>query len=315
MEYWDRRPDAILQLIWAKPTPVLDEEALEVARTADAVIMVMGLSPRLEGEEMQVEVPGFSGGDRIDIGLPDVQEALIKELAAVGKPTVLVLLNGSAVSINWASENIPAIVEAWYPGQAAGTALADVLFGDYSPAGRLPVTFYKSVEQLPPFTEYAMKERTYRYFTGEPLFPFGHGLSYTVFRYSELRLPPQVQTGESVVVTAEVENAGSRAGEEIVQLYVTDLEASAPVPLRSLQGFHRVSLAPGEKKTVSFTLEPRQISLIDDQSQRVVEPGRFEVSVGGKQPGFSGVADASTSGVITGRFDVVGDILHIDERR
>jgi beta-glucosidase len=315
LEYWDRRPDAILQFVWAKPTPGLGEEALEIARAADAVVMVMGLSPRLEGEEMPVEVPGFSGGDRIDIGLPDLQEALIKEVAAVGKPTVLVLLSGSAVAIQWASQNLSAIVEAWYPGQAAGAALADVLFGDYNPPGRLPVTFYRSVEQLPPFTEYAMDERTYKYFTGDPLYPFGHGLSYTTFRYRDLRLPPRVQNGENVGVTVDVENAGGRAGEEVVQLYVTDLEASAPVPIRSLQGFQRVELAPGERRTVTFTLEPGQISLIDERFQRVVEPGSFQVSVGGKQPGFKGVADASTSGVVSGRFEIVGDTLRLSKGR
>ena len=160
-----------------------------------------------------------------------------------------------------------------------------------------------------------MKERTYKYFTGDPLYPFGHGLSYTTFRYSDLRLPPRVQNGGNVAVTVDVENAGKRAGEEVVQLYVTDLEASAPVPIRSLQGFQRMELAPGERRTVTFSLDPGQISLIDERFQRVVEPGYFEVSVGGKQPGFKGVADALTSGVITGRFEVVGEILRVDERR
>jgi beta-glucosidase len=192
IEYRTRRADAIAQLVWAKPEPRLREEALRAAEAADAVIMVMGLSPRLEGEEMRVEVPGFAGGDRIDIGLPANQQELMEAIVATGKPVVLVLLNGSAVSLNWAAEHIPAIVEAWYPGQAAGTAIADVLFGRYNPAGRLPVTSYRSVDQLPPFSQYDMQGRTYRYFEGEPLFPFGHGLSYTMFRYSEsptCRLP------------------------------------------------------------------------------------------------------------------------------
>jgi beta-glucosidase len=306
LEYWDRRADAMVQLVWARPDAGLHEKAVEAARGADLAIMVMGLSPRIEGEEMPVSIPGFSGGDRTEIGLPGPQEKLIRDVAALGKPLVLVLLNGSALAVNWAAQNVPAIVEAWYPGQAAGRALADVLFGDHNPAGRLPVTFYRSVEQLPPFKEYAMKERTYRYFTGEPLFPFGHGLSYTTFEYSDLQIPGQVQSGDEVAVEVRLKNSGEMAGEEVVQLYLTDLEASGTVPIRSLKGFRRVHLEPGEEKVVTFTLHPRQLSLIDNEQQRVLEPGSFQVSVGGKQPGFSGVADTRTSGLVTGRFEIVG---------
>jgi beta-glucosidase len=312
VEYQTRRADAIAQLVWARPEPRLLEAALEAARRADAVVMVLGLSPRLEGEEMRVEVPGFAGGDRVDIGLPAPQQALMEAVVATGRPAVLVLLNGSAVAVNWAADHVPAIVEAWYPGQAAGTAIADVLFGDYNPAGRLPVTFYKSVDQLPPFIDYDMKGRTYRYFEGEPLFPFGYGLSYTTFRYADLQLPARVRAGDEVEVSVRVQNVGDTAGDEVVQLYVTDLEASAPVPIRSLQGFRRVHLEPGEVKAVSFTLSPRQISLIDTQSRRVVEPGLFEVSVGGKQPSFSGSADAATTAVVSSRFEVVGDTLVLE---
>jgi beta-glucosidase len=304
-EYWDRRTDAIMQLVWMRPEPRLREEALEAARQADAIVMMMGLSPRLEGEEMQVEVPGFAGGDRLDIQLPDNQEDLIRAVTAIGKPVVLVLLNGSAVAVNWAAQHVPAIVEAWYPGQAAGPAIADVLFGDYNPAGRLPVTFYKSVSQLPPFTDYNMAGKTYRYFEGDPLFPFGFGLSYTTFTYSDLELPSQVSVDEDVAVSVEIRNTGVVAGEEVVQLYVTDVAASVPVPIRSLQGFQRVFLQPGESRRVPFNLESRQLSMIDNEGQRVVEPGVFEISVGGKQPGFRGIADASTTGVVTGRFEVV----------
>ncbi|UCC85261.1 MAG: glycoside hydrolase family 3 C-terminal domain-containing protein [Gemmatimonadota bacterium] len=312
VKYQTRRADAIAQLVWARPEPRLLEGALEAAGRADVVVMVMGLSPRLEGEEMRVEVPGFAGGDRIDIGLPAPQRELMEAVVATGKPVVLVLLNGSAVAVNWAAEHVPAIVEAWYPGQAAGTAIADVLFGDYNPAGRLPVTFYKSVDQLPPFTDYDMRGRTYRYFEGEPLFPFGHGLSYTTFRYSDIELPATVRPGEEVEVSVQVENIGDRAGEEVIQLYVTDLEASVPVPIRSLQAFRRVQLEPGEAKTVTFTLVPRQISLIDEDSRRVIEPGTFEVSVGGKQPGFGGLADATSTGVVSARFEVVGQTLVLE---
>jgi beta-glucosidase len=270
------------------------------------------LSPRLEGEEMPVEVPGFSGGDRTSLDLPPPQEELLEEITALGKPTTLVLFNGSAVAVNWASENVPAIVEAWYPGQAAGTALADVLFGDYNPAGRLAVTFYRSVDQLPSFTEYRMAGRTYRYFTGEPLFPFGFGLSFSKFEYSHLAIPSQVNAGAQIQVSVDVRNIGTRPGEEVVQLYVSDLVASVPVPVRSLQGFTRIFLKPGESKKVFFTLEPRQMSLIDSSWKRVVEPGAFRITVGGKQPGFKGNADAKTTGTVSGILDIVGDPVILD---
>jgi beta-glucosidase len=217
---------------------------VEAARQADAVVLVLGLSPRLEGEEMLVPVAGFKGGDRLDIGLPATQDRLLRAVHALGKPAVLVLLNGSALACDWAAEHVGAVVEAWYPGQAAGTALADVLFGDHNPAGRLPVTFYRSVAQLPPFSDYRMAGRTYRYFAGEPLYPFGYGLSYTRFAYRGLVVPDTVPNGQPVQVSVEVQNVGTRAGDEVVQLYVTDVEASVPVALRSLQGATRVSLEP-----------------------------------------------------------------------
>jgi len=307
VEYLPQRAGGEVQLMWAEPESILREEALQAAFGADAVILMLGLSPRLEGEEMSVEVPGFAGGDRLDTKLPAPQQALMEAVVATGKPVILVLLNGSAVAVNWAADNVPAILEAWYPGQAAGTAIADVLFGDYNPAGRLPVTFYRSVDQLPPFSDYDMDGRTYRYFGGDPLFPFGHGLSYTSFAYSDLELPETVQTGADVQLSVTVENTGSVSGEEVVQLYLTDLEASAPVPIRSLAGIERVLLQPGERKRLSFALTARQLSLIDAQAERVVEPGLFGVSVGGKQPGFDGVADAPTTDVVTGRFEVLGE--------
>ena len=170
LDYHEFVGDAGIQLVWSRPPETradAEREALDAARSADAVVMVLGLTPRLEGEEMKVPVEGFEGGDRVMLGIPQVQEDLLKKVVALGKPTVLVLLNGSAVAVNWAKDNVPAIVDAWYPGQAGGTAIADVLFGDYNPAGRLPVTFYKSADQIPPFTDYAMKGKTYRFFTGE----------------------------------------------------------------------------------------------------------------------------------------------------
>ena len=185
---------------------------------------------------------------------------------------------------------------SWYPGQEGGGAIADVLFGDYNPAGRLPVTFYKSVEQLPPFENYSMDGRTYRFFKGEPLYPFGHGLSYSRFKYSGLSFAtPTVSPTQGVTVSATVENAGSREGDEVVQLYVTDLDASVRVPLRSLAGVERVHLKPGERRVVSFTLQPRQLSVITDDGRTVVEPGEFKVTIGGKQPGFTSSANAATT--------------------
>ncbi len=257
LDYHEFSNDASIKLFWSPPGSPSTADAVAAAKQADAVILVLGLSPRLEGEEMKVPVEGFAGGDRVALGIPRAQEDLMQAIAAVGKPVVLVMLNGSAVSINWAAAHIPAIVEAWYPGQAGGDAIADVLFGDYNPAGRLPVTFYKSADQLPRFDDYSMKNRTYRFFTGEPLFPFGFGLSYTTFGYSNLK-----QTGDKV--TVEVQNTGSAAGEEIAELYV---KAGGP---RSLAGFQRVALRPGEHKTVQFALPQTKVT---------------EISVGGSQNG------------------------------
>jgi beta-glucosidase len=221
LDYHEYVGEADIRLVWSPPARDEAAEAVAAARQADAVVLVLGLSPRLEGEEMRVPVPGFQGGDRVKLGLPQAQENLMRAVMAAGKPTVLVLLNGSALAVNWAREHVPAIVEAWYPGQAGGDALADVLFGDYNPAGRLPVTFYQSEEQLPPFDDYAMRGRTYRYFEGEPLYPFGYGLSYTTFAYRNLSVPAEVKAGEVVPVEFELENTGSRAGEEVVQIYAT----------------------------------------------------------------------------------------------
>jgi beta-glucosidase len=312
VEMADRFGGITVELQWALRGRDDQAEAVAAAKQADVAVLFLGLSPRLEGEEMPVQVPGFSGGDRVSIDLPKVQEDLMHAVVATGTPTVLILLNGSALAVNWADANIPAIVEAWYPGQAAGIAIADVLFGDYNPAGRLPVTFYRSTDQLPPFEEYSMKERTYKYFTGSPLYPFGHGLSYTQFSYGKLKVTKSVKAGENVEISATVTNSGRLAGDEVVELYVTDREASAPVPIRKLAGFRRVSLAPGASEKVMFTLAPRELSLITDDSRRIIEPGVFDFSVGGKQPGFSGTADAATTGVLTGQFEVTGKPLELE---
>jgi beta-glucosidase len=305
---------AAAKLIWALPSGsrMLHDEALSKARQADVVVMVLGIAPSVEGEEMEVKLEGFRGGDRTDIALPKPQEELLKEVHALGKPVVVVLLNGSALAVNWANDNVAAIVDAWYPGEEGGTALADVLFGDYNPGGRLPVTFYKSVDQLPPFTDYSMQGRTYRYFKGNPLYPFGFGLSYTNFTYDNLKLSAnRIKAGAGLTITAEVCNAGRQPGDEVVQLYVTDVAASVPVPIRSLAGVKRVFLKPGETQKVSFALTREQMSIIDDKGQRVIEPGEFLVGVGGKQPGFKGGADANTTRVVTAGFTVTGKPLKI----
>jgi beta-glucosidase len=310
-EYFEGRVTAVAKLVWQPPAQQASgspyAEAVEVAKQADAVVLLLGISAQLEGEEMNVSEPGFLGGDRTDISLPARQQALLEAVSATGKPVVLVLMSGSALAVNWADAHVPAIVQAWYPGEEGGAAIADVLFGDYNPSGRLPVTFYKSVDQLPPFDDYKMEGRTYRYFKGDPLYPFGHGLSYTTFKYDKLKFGASgVTAGEGVRLSVEVQNAGSRAGDEVVQLYVTDAEASVRVPVRSLAGVERVHLKPGENRTVSFTLEPRQLAVIKDDGRMFVEPGDFRVSVGGKQPGFTGTADAATTSFVEGRFTVVG---------
>lgn len=305
MEYFQTNREAVAKLVWSYPRleERLIDEAVTAVKAADASVLVLGISAGLEGEEMTVKVEGFRGGDRTDLSLPRPQEALLKAVAATGKPVVVVLLSGSALAVNWANDNVPAIVHAWYPGGEGGTAVADVLFGDYNPAGRLPVTFYKSVDQLPPFTDYSMQGRTYRYFKGEPLYPFGFGLSYTNFAYTNLRFDARsVKAGRTVNVTVDVKNVGDRAGDEVVQLYVTDVVASVPVPIRSLTGFDRISLRPGEKRTVTFNITPRQMSLIDDGGKRVIEPGEFLVSAAGGQPGFKGTP------VVTGKFSVTGTV-------
>jgi beta-glucosidase len=311
LEYRHLRADAIVRLVWSPPELHPEEEALDIARRADVIIACLGLSPRLEGEEMNITIPGFSGGDRVDLGLPEAQEKLLQSLGSLGKPIVLVLLNGSAVAVNWASAHIPAIVEAWYPGEEAGNAIADVLFGDYNPSGRLPVTFYKSTDQLPPFKDYRMVGRTYRYFAGKPLYRFGYGLSYTSFAYSDFTFPQTAVVGESVAVSAEVQNVGKRQGEEVVQLYVSRTDLSADVPLRALEGFQRLSLQPGEKKRVQFLIPPAAFSYISDAGARTVDAGAFHIYVGGKQP-VPGQAD--DNGVVGGSLGLTGGELLLEKK-
>ncbi|HEU4720140.1 MAG TPA: glycoside hydrolase family 3 C-terminal domain-containing protein, partial [Gemmatimonadaceae bacterium] len=274
--------EAQAQLVWAPPSGPLEESAVAAAQQADAVVLFLGLTANLEGEEMRVQIPGFRGGDRTSIDLPAPQQQLLEKVVAVGKPTVLVLLNGSAIAVNWAQQNVPAIVEAWYPGQAGGTAIADVLFGDYNPAGRLPVTFYKSASDLPPFEEYAMKGRTYRYFTGAPLYPFGHGLSYTTFAYKNLRTAAaRVPAAGTIGVSVDVTNSGAVAGDEVVQLYVSHPASRVSRAIRELRGYRRVTLRPGETRTVRFSVPVSSLAYWNDRTDRwIVESAPVKLEVG-----------------------------------
>jgi beta-glucosidase len=284
LEYFQGTRDAEVRLAWKLPgfKPPF-EAALDAARAADAIVFVGGLTGDVEGEEMKVNYPGFAGGDRTDLRLPATQEKLLEALQASGKPVVLVLTTGSALAIDWAKAHIPAILVAWYPGQRGGSAVADVLFGAVNPAGRLPVTFYKAAEKLPAFDDYSMKGRTYRYFEGEPLYPFGYGLSYTRFRYSGLSLDhSSIARDGTLNATVHVKNVGGRAGDEVVQLYVRPPDTRYPRPRKELRGFRRISLAAGEEQEVSFTLRAgRDATRYDVQKKAyVVDPGRYQVQVG-----------------------------------
>ena len=271
-------------LSWEPPAQALLDEAVKAAQASDVIVAFTGLSPKLEGEEMPVKIEGFAGGDRTSINLPAAQQKLLEAVAATGKPVIVVNLSGSAVAMTWANEHAGAILQAWYPGVDGGTAIASVLTGAYNPAGRLPLTFYASTSDLPPFTDYSMKNRTYRYYTGKPLWGFGYGLSYTKFSYGAVKLSSnQVTAGEPVTATVSVKNAGAMAGDTVVEAYVKTPQAGGP--LEALAGFQRVHLAPGESREVSLTLTPRSLSSVDDSGARAVLPGSYRLSVGSAQPG------------------------------
>jgi beta-glucosidase len=284
LEFFEDIRDAEVRLAWRLPgaKPPF-EEALDAARAADVVVFVGGLTGDIEGEEMKVSFPGFAAGDRTDLRLPGSQRKLLEALHATGKPVVLVLAAGSAMAVDWAQQNLPAILMAWYPGQRGGTGVADVLFGDFNPAGRLPVTFYRASEKLPAFDDYDMKGRTYRYFAGEPLYPFGHGLSYTRFEYSELKLDrTSTAPDQAVQASVQVRNSGGRAGDEVVQLYLRAVEPKQVRALKELRGVERIALKPGESKRVSFTVMPGEDLKYYDEVRKAyaVEPGRYEVQIG-----------------------------------
>ncbi|MFO7935717.1 MAG: glycoside hydrolase family 3 C-terminal domain-containing protein [Bacteroidales bacterium] len=290
-----RGGDASCNLTWLEPDRNLTGEALQLAGWADHVILVMGLNARLEGEEMRgFELEGFKGGDRTSLDLPDVQQQLIRRMAATGKPVTLVLMSGSTLSINWENEHLDGIIQAWYPGEAGGTAVADVLFGDYNPAGRLPVTFYQSVDDLPGFEDYNMEGKTYRYFGDEVLYPFGYGLSYTDFLYENLILDDdEIPRNGEVTVSVDVTNTGETGGEEVVQLYIRDVESEVKRPLKDLRGFERVWIEAGGTVTVTMTLGPDELAYYDvEQGDYIVEPGWFDILVG---PSSSEAALLSTS--------------------
>ncbi len=272
------------QLVWSLPANSPVEIALSAARQADAVVFVGGLSPQVEGEEMPMAMPGFSGGDRTDLALPQVQRELLQKLYATGKPVILVLMSGSALAVNEADAKASAIIEAWYPGGQGGDAVAGLLAGDFSPSGRLPITFYKSLAQLPPFEDYSMANRTYRYFKGELLYPFGYGLSYSKFGYSQLKVSSKAwQRKGQVSVSVKVINQGNWDADEVVQIYLSRPDI-ADAPIRTLVGFKRIHLAKGQAQTVTFNLDERTLTSVDASGQRALVPGQVSLWVGGGQP-------------------------------
>ena len=305
VEYFHMFWESTARLLWLPPN--LTQEAVAAARKADVVIAVVGINPRLEGEENDSSNPGFFGGDRVDISLPRPQEELLAAVAATGKPLIVVLTNGSALAVNWAQDHAAAILEAWYPGEEGGTAVADALSGDSNPAGRLPVTFYKSVAQLPPFVNYSMSQRTYRYFTEQPLYPFGYGMSYATFTYSDAKTVSGTVTADGTEsVSVRVTNAGPVAGDEVVQLYLSHPGVEG-APIRALAGFQRVHLAAGASQTVNFNISPRDLSIVDEAGVRRVVAGSVEAWVGGGQP-IAGPGQAASKGASL-RFTISGSAV------
>ncbi len=290
------------RLIWAPVNNVPDPAAVTAAKNADVIVAIVGITSRLEGEEMPVDQPGFSGGDRTSLDLPQAEEDLVQAVAATGKPLVVVLMNGSALGANWEKAHANAILEAWYSGEEGGAAIAETLSGKNNPAGRLPVTFYKDVHQLPHFENYSMKGRTYRYFEGDPLWQFGYGLGYTTFSYNDLAVPnAAVNAGDSLDCSVAVTNTGKIAGDEVVQLYLKFPDVPG-APIRALRGFQRIHLEPGAKQKVEFHLSPRDLSMVTEGGDIIVAQGKYTVSIGGGQPG-NGVPSAS------GNFEINRQIM------
>ena len=299
ISYGSRNSKPHAELIWAKANSGPSQEAIAAAKNADVVIAVVGITSQLEGEEMPVSEPGFLGGDRTSIDLPQPEEELVEAVAGTGKPIAVVLMNGSALAVNWISEHANAVLDAWYPGEEGGAAVAETLSGKNNPAGRLPVTFYTGVDQLPHFEDYGMANRTYRYFNGKPLYPFGYGLSYTKFSYSDLAVPTQaVAAGQSVSAEVTVSNSGKLAGDEVVQLYLK-FPAVKGAPRIALRGFERVHLDPGASQKVHFELKPRDLGMVTEDGNPIIAQGSYTISIGGGQP------DTGAPGV-TGKFTIDG---------
>ena len=300
--HYSSRPNAPhAQLIWAKVNDAPSPEAITAAKNADVVIAVVGITSRLEGEEMPVTVPGFLGGDRTSIDLPEPEEALVEAVAATGKPIAVVLLNGSALAVNWINEHANAVLESWYPGEEGGAAVAETLSGKNNPAGRLPVTFYADVNQLPNFEDYGIANRTYRYFDGKPLYPFGYGLSYTTFSYSGLSLSRKAVTaGEPVAADVTVTNTGKVAGDEVVQVYLK-FPPEKGAPHIALRGFQRIHLEPGASQKVHFELKNRDLGMVTEGGNPIIAQGDYTISIGGGQPDTGGR-------VVSGKFHVEGQI-------
>ena len=272
------------QLIWTKVRDTISPEAIAAAKDADVVVAVVGITSMLEGEQMPVTVPGFQGGDRTSIDLPEPEESLVKAVAATGKPLAVVLINGSALAVNWINEHANAVLEAWYPGEEGGAAIAETLSGKNNPAGRLPVTFYTGVNQLPNFEDYGMAGRTYRYFKGKPLYPFGYGLSYTTFKYSNLSIPTQaVKAGQPVSADVTVTNTGNVAGDEVVEVYLKFPDVKG-APLIALRGFQRIHLEAGASQNVHFELKDRDLGMVTEEGNPIIAAGDYTISIGGGQP-------------------------------
>jgi beta-glucosidase len=289
----------IAQLIWSRYDPSPGKEAIEAANNSDVVIAVLGITSELEGEEMPVDEEGFKGGDRTSLDLPKPEQQLLEAVSATGKPVVLVLANGSALSVNWATQHVNAILESWYAGEEGGAAIAETLSGKNNPAGRLPVTFYTGVDQLPPFGDYSMKGRTYRYFKGTPLYPFGHGLSYTTFTYSGLMLPKNpINAGDPLVAEVTVTNSGKRGGDEVAQVYLS-FPNVAGAPLSALRAFKRIHLKPGEAQKLRFELNERDLGMVSEAGDPMIAEGQYSVSIGGGQP-------HTGAPTVTGKFQVKG---------
>jgi len=305
IEYTHRAPlfGAGVSFNWRPPIGALRDEAVAIAKKADLAVVFVGLSPELEGEEMPVHVAGFNGGDRTTIELPAVQQELLEAVAATGKPVVVVMMSGSALAVQWAKQHAAAVLEAWYPGEEGGMAIANTLAGDNNPAGRLPVTFYAGTHQLPPFDDYSMAKRTYRYFTGEPLWGFGYGLSYSTFKWSNVRLSSAtLDAGEPLTLDADVENMSAARGDAVSEIYLK-APSSATTPLHALVGFTRTPLNGRQRQHIQVVIDPRSLSTVAEDGKRSIEAGEYTLFVGGAQP-REGDGGASERFTIVGRKDL-----------